>query len=185
MPARMSLLDFFDTHRPSAKRIKRFDGDVKGTPVTRDNSPSKTGSSEHDSGDALLEDIGDSKIVQDDDLPPGSQTELEAILPPVRTDKEAIEEYEASRASQTEEMSLEQRLNERKWQKGRSSIYVDAFNLALETVLNEEAHLFDEPEREVFRQWQSLNYEAQYLYVYPLIRTSASDCIDDSGWHGL
>ena len=48
--------------------------------------------------------------------------------------------------------------------RGRSSIYVDAFNLALETVLEEESHLFNEPELAVFDNWKALDYEAQYLY---------------------
>jgi Fanconi-associated nuclease 1 len=47
---------------------------------------------------------------------------------------------------------------------------VDAFNLALETVLDEEAHLFDEAEMEVFRKWRELDYESQYLCVVRLIR---------------
>ena len=46
---------------------------------------------------------------------------------------------------------------------GRSSIYVDAFNLALDTVLEDEAHLFSRAERCVFEQWKVLGYEAQYL----------------------
>jgi Fanconi-associated nuclease 1 len=50
----------------------------------------------------------------------------------------------------------------------KSSIYVDAFNLALDTVLDEESHLFDEKEMDVFRQWRELDYEAQYLWVSPL-----------------
>ena len=54
-------------------------------------------------------------------------------------------------------------LNHRNWTKGKSSIYVDAFNLALETVLDDERHLFDEKEMEVFNQWRVLHYEAQYL----------------------
>lgn len=51
------------------------------------------------------------------------------------------------------------------WVKGQRSIYVDAFNLALDTVLENEAHLFDERERHVFDQWKALGYESQYLYV--------------------
>lgn len=43
------------------------------------------------------------------------------------------------------------------------SFYVDAFNLALETVLDEESHLFDEKEMMIFDKWKQLNYEAQYL----------------------
>src|SRR6266487_449618 len=84
-----------------------------------------------------------------------SQTELEISLPAVKTDKEAIDEYEASRAVNTGEQdakgsSLENRYNKRSWVKGKSSIYVDAFNLALQGVLKDEAHLFDEAEMAVF-----------------------------------
>lgn len=94
------------------------------------------------------------------------QTDLESALPPVSTDAEAIEEYEAFKASQEEDKAdTEERLRDRTWIRGKSSIYVDAFNLALDTVLDEESHLFDEAEMEVFRIWRSLNYEAQYLYV--------------------
>jgi Fanconi-associated nuclease 1 len=44
-----------------------------------------------------------------------------------------------------------------------SSIYVDAFNLALDTVLKEEAYLFSEEEAEIFAKYRSLDYEAQHL----------------------
>lgn len=93
-------------------------------------------------------------------------TELESALPSVQTDKEAIADYEAMRAAETQSsINLTERLNLRSWNKGKSSIYVDAFNLALETVLGDEAHLFDEAETEVFNQWQSLDYETQYMFV--------------------
>lgn len=91
-------------------------------------------------------------------------TELEAALPAVKSDREAIEEYEAMRANEAgipDELKI--RLDQGKWRTGKSSIYVDAFNLALDTVLEDEKHLFDEKEIEVFRQWRELDYEAQYL----------------------
>jgi Fanconi-associated nuclease 1 len=92
------------------------------------------------------------------------KTDLESALPPVTTDQEAIDEYEASRAAEgADTATAGDRLNERKWVKGRSSIYVDAFNLALETVLDEESHLFDDAEKALFGYWHGLNYEAQYL----------------------
>ena len=98
--------------------------------------------------------------------PTSSQTELESSLPAIQTDNEAVEEYESSRISeQNGKSNLHERLQNGSWQKGRSSIYVDAFNLALETVLDEEAHLFNEAEMEVFRQWKELSYESQYLFV--------------------
>jgi fanconi-associated nuclease 1 len=90
-------------------------------------------------------------------------TELESALPPVKTDKEAIDEYESMRAAEDVPEDLKSRLSRRSWTKGKTSIYVDAFNLALETVLEDEGHLFDEKEMEVFNQWRGLEYEAQYL----------------------
>ena len=45
----------------------------------------------------------------------------------------------------------------------RSSIYVDAFNIALDTVLEQEEHLFNKKEKAVFAAWRGLDYEAQYL----------------------
>ncbi|KAA8912775.1 VRR-NUC domain-containing protein [Sphaerosporella brunnea] len=52
-----------------------------------------------------------------------------------------------------------------------SSIYVDAFNLTLDTVLREEAYLFTEEEAAVFARYrQSLGYEAQHLYVRLFLR---------------
>ena len=91
------------------------------------------------------------------------QTDLEQALAPIKTDKEAIEEYEAMRAAQNEQR--ERRLDSGEWVKGKSSIYVDAFNLALDTVLEEESHLFDAAELKVFEDWRKLDYEYQYLYV--------------------
>ena len=99
---------------------------------------------------------------------PGSkhQTAFENSLPAVATDKEAIEEYEAMRASQASQDDIENassRADTRQRVRWKSSIYVDAFNLALDTVLEDESHLFDVEERCVFEQWRGLSYEAQYL----------------------
>lgn len=91
-------------------------------------------------------------------------TDFESVLPPLEVDEKAIEEYEVMKSSQLsvdDDDATEK--PEPVWVKGRSSIYVDAFNLALDTVLDEESHLFDEREMEVFRQWKDLDYEAQYL----------------------
>lgn len=91
-------------------------------------------------------------------------TDVETVLPPTQTNDEAIEEYELAKSSQTR--SRERSTDEATpgpWTKGKSSIYVDAFNLALDTVLEEESHLFDEREAEVFRQWKSMSYESQFL----------------------
>ena len=91
-------------------------------------------------------------------------TELESALPPVKTDREAIDDYEATKAAaDADGFDREVRLGQRKWVKGRNSIYVDAFNLALETVLEDEGHLFDEAELALFQHWRQLDYQAQYL----------------------
>ncbi|KAK5655418.1 hypothetical protein OQA88_5689 [Cercophora sp. LCS_1] len=124
----------------------------------------------------------------DDDQPRGPihQIALESSLP-VISNKEAIDEYEAMRASQIAESSQKSgkakgdassRIESCQWVRGKSSIYVDAFNLALDTVLEDEAHLFNEKEKEVFEQWSALSYEAQYLYVRLFLRKTAS-------WHRI
>ncbi|EPS42936.1 hypothetical protein H072_3056 [Dactylellina haptotyla CBS 200.50] len=88
-----------------------------------------------------------SSIVENDDF-----SGLESSLPPAPlTDYEAI----------TREESTGPR---------RSSIYVDAFNLALDTVLADESYLFDEAEHEIFKRYRELDYEAQYLYVRLFLR---------------
>jgi Fanconi-associated nuclease 1 len=105
---------------------------------------------------------GEEDLVHDSSAKSG----LEATLPDIRTDQEAIDQYEAQRtASQTERDAREGRFRNQNWTKGMSSIYVDAFNLALETVLDEENHLFDDAEKALFGYWRKLGYEAQYLSV--------------------
>ncbi|KAG8420990.1 hypothetical protein J3458_002898 [Metarhizium acridum] len=104
-------------------------------------------------------------------------TAFENVLPPTQTDADAIEEYEQTRSSQKETDDDGATANTKSlWIRGRSSIYVDAFNLALDTVLEEESELFDEKEMEVFRRWKELSYEAQYLYVRLFLRKTAA-------WH--
>ncbi|TWU77185.1 hypothetical protein ED733_008563 [Metarhizium rileyi] len=104
-------------------------------------------------------------------------TAFENVLPPTQTDDDAIEEYEQMKSSPKEPQDDGTTTKTKSlWTKGRSSIYVDAFNLALDTVLEEEAQLFDEKEREVFRTWKELTYEAQYLYVRLFLRKTAA-------WH--
>lgn len=49
--------------------------------------------------------------------------------------------------------------------KYKRSMYVDAFNLALDTVLQDELHLFSDVEQEVFAKYRSLEYEPQFLYT--------------------
>lgn len=94
----------------------------------------------------------------------GRVTDFENALPPTQNEEDAIKEYEAFKSSQASAHKDDTTEKTHPlWIKGRSSIYVDAFNLALDTVLEEESHLFDESETEVFRQWRELEYEAQYL----------------------
>lgn len=148
-----------DFESPAAKRLKRLD--------STDSSYLRT-ESEEEKSETTPKEIRDSEAETDDEdvfLPPHTrQTDLEVALPPVKTDKEAIAEYEAYKAAQEAlPLGIEGRLGQRKWIKGKSSIYVDAFNLALETVLEDEGHLFDEAEMEVFQQWRGMSYEAQYL----------------------
>ena len=154
----MSLLHYWETQR-STKRRKTSENDSGAERNAREKpppspSPSATGA------------VDTPPTKGPDGYIPSSQTDLETSLPPVQTDEHAIQEYETSNAEQGDETEpgLHVRLRDGVWQKGKSSIYVDAFNLALETVLDEESHLFHEAELEVFRQWKELSYESQYLY---------------------
>ncbi|KAB5530337.1 VRR-NUC domain-containing protein [Coniochaeta sp. 2T2.1] len=117
----------------------------------------------------------------------GRVTEIESALPSIEIGKDAIQEYENLRASQMEEENEqkdESKPEQGKWVRGKSSIYVDAFNLALDTVLEDETHLFDDKEREVFNQWRALDYEAQYLYVRLFLRKTASwHRVEKLGYH--
>ena len=158
-----------DFETPTAKRLKRLD--------STDSSLSRRNDSDSEHVDSTTQlrrtpakpprEIPDSEAEsdEDDDFGPDAsqQTELESALPPVKTDKEAIAAYEATRAAEAQDLDLTVRLGQRKWVQGKSSIYVDAFNLALETVLDDESHLFDETEMAVFEQWSNLSYEGQYL----------------------
>lgn len=160
-----------DFETPTAKRLKRvdstdsslsrredsdFEDDGRTTPIQR--VPVRPCREIPDS-EAESDDDDDDDVLQDGIR----KTELESALPPVKTDKEAIAEYEATRAAEAESLDLNGRLGQRKWVPGKSSIYVDAFNLALETVLEDESHLFSEAEMAVFEQWRDMSYEGQYL----------------------
>lgn len=92
-------------------------------------------------------------------------TDFEIALPPTEVGEEAIEQYEAMKSSQMSAADDDGTTEKTRplWIKGKSSIYVDAFNLALNAVLDEESHLFDEKEMDVFHQWRVLDYEAQFL----------------------
>lgn len=94
------------------------------------------------------------------------KTDLESALPDIQIDQEAIDEYETQRAAQGSLFFANAgHVEGQRSERGKSSIYVDAFNLALQTVLDEESHLFDDAEKALFEHWNSLRYEAQYLFV--------------------
>jgi Fanconi-associated nuclease 1 len=158
----MSLLDYWETQRGKRRKVS---GESPNEYPAVDQEAPLSPSPSVEVADTPAPAYEDAET----QIPPSSQTDLETALPPIKTDNQAIEEYEASRATKQEDNSepgLHVRLRDGVWQKGRSSIYVDAFNLALDTVLAEEAHLFDEAEMEVFRQWRELSYQSQYLYVF-------------------
>ena len=155
-----------DFENPTAKRLKRLDStdsslsrrDESEEPDSRPSSPT-----------VPRREIPDSEAESDEEDQGGhvksGRTELEIALAPVKTDKAAIADYEANRAAGEFDPELHERLGQRKWVAGKSSIYVDAFNLALETVLEDESHLFDVAELAVFETWRRLSYEGQYLWV--------------------
>ena len=167
--------NFDGEHDRSPKR--RRIGDVTKPPPTprkkRNNRDEVANSDAEDEGSTIKDEEKDTK------------TDLESALPPIDTGAEAIEAYQAFKASQEDASEgAEERLKDRSWIRGKSSLYVDAFNLALDTVLEDESHLFDEAESEVFRIWRDLNYEAQYLYVRLFLRkTSAWHRIKNIGYH--
>lgn len=158
---------------PVPKRLRALDSD-HGSEISEDDDPA---SRAHSPPSSRRTEIPDSEEDEEEGgvALPSSQTALESALPAIKTDQEAIEEYEAYQAS---EQTLQERLGKRSGGKGRSSIYVDAFNLALETVLQEEGALFDEAELDLFEQWKNLNYESQYLYVRLFLRKT-------SAWHRI
>lgn len=97
----------------------------------------------------------------------GRPTDFENSLPASQPDAETMEEYERFKLSQSQDKDGSSGApapsQHPLWARGRSSIYVDAFNLALDTVLEEESHLFDDREREIFLQWRALDYQAQFM----------------------
>lgn len=160
---------------------KRRIEQVKQNDVTEDDGSSTALTNDEDEDSFLSAPSRDSPLVRDGktgsaDVKDGDATDnapaahhhtaLEDSLPEVKVDGNILEEYEKLKSSQVDDgkISAETRLQTRKWVRGQSSIYVDAFNLALDTVLQDEAHLFDEKENCVFENWRALSYEAQYLY---------------------
>ncbi|KAI0196855.1 VRR-NUC domain-containing protein [Astrocystis sublimbata] len=129
--------------------------------------------------DGLADDDSGERSESDDTHAPGP-TAIESSLPDIKPDKQALEDYQSFKASSQgkEAGSAASRLDSREWVRGKSSLYVDAFNLALDTVLDEEAHLFDDKEKRIFEEWGSLSYEAQFLYVRLFLRKTSS-------WHRI
>lgn len=174
-PKSTNFYDDADKSPRPVKRLKREEIDEDLVP----RSPTRR--------DVVADEIADTD--NEDAKPTESRkTDLETALPDIATDAEAIEEYEARRAAEAEEekalATAEGRLETRKWIRGKNSIYVDAFNLALNTVLEEEEHLFDAAEKKLFQYWKELSYEAQYLYVRLFLRkTSAWHRISGLGYH--
>ncbi|KAK5116330.1 hypothetical protein LTR85_009302 [Meristemomyces frigidus] len=167
-----------DYQTPPAKRVKRDISDYAQASPRPKHSPNKA-----TRRDEIPDSDADSESEELEAEPRARRTDLETALPPIETDKEAIEAYEATRAAE-QANDPKDRLDGRKWVRGKSSIYVDAFNLALETVLEDEGHLFDEAEHAVFREWRELEYEAQYLYVRLFLRkTSSWHRISKLGYH--
>ncbi|KAJ8115466.1 hypothetical protein OPT61_g2878 [Boeremia exigua] len=166
----------FDGENDRSPKRRRIGDVTKPPPTPRKKRNHKD---EVDGSDAENKDIVFKEEEKD------TRTDLESALPPIDIGEEAVEAYEAFRASQEETSEgAEERLKDRSWVRGKSSLYVDAFNLALDTVLEEESHLFDKAETEVFRIWRDLNYEAQYLYVRLFLRkTSAWHRIKNLGYH--
>ncbi|RMJ08522.1 hypothetical protein BHE90_015780 [Fusarium euwallaceae] len=163
-PARSTPLNEPDEDRPS-KRTKREipDSDSDRSHHSQDEITSSKTSVKNDPPRDKDQDVGGPQL-----------TDFENAMAPTEGGTKAIEEYEAIKSSQAsaEDENTTEKAQPR-WVKGKSSIYLDAFNLALDTVLEEESHLFDDKENEVFKQWRCLDYEAQYLYVRLFLRKTA------------
>ncbi|KAI1808363.1 VRR-NUC domain-containing protein [Daldinia bambusicola] len=173
------------TNEPPLKKVKRDEGHVANEESDEDSksgSPSLKPLPQIRRVNTLTSGLGDDETPQNSDAETEAhlprRTAIEDSLPEVKSEKEALEEYESFRASQEANSpeTAASRLDSRKWVRGKTSLYVDAFNLALSTVLGEESHLFDEKEMHIFDQWGKLSYEAQFLYVRLFLRKTAS-------WH--
>lgn len=157
------------------------------TEHTKDDTPAEYSDSDDDRRD--IGHMKDEEVKEEDEgndsgigLLPKAQrpTEVESALPAIKADKAEIADYESKRAHGDSELSseLRDRIGARSWERGRSSIYVDAFNLALTTVLEEEGHLWNDAEKRIFEEWDKLCYDAQYLYVKLFLRKK-------SKWHRI
>jgi fanconi-associated nuclease 1 len=152
-------------HESPAKRVKREIPDSDEEDVSASSSQSRTRNQKD--GSAFIR--GEKTTAYDEArsvLEPqaGRPPTIESSCPEIKSDEEAVEEYETFRASQGDPPEdTASRFIWREWVKGKSSLYVDAFNLALGTVLDDESHLFDSKERALFDTWAGLSYDAQYL----------------------
>ncbi|EEP77022.1 conserved hypothetical protein [Uncinocarpus reesii 1704] len=180
---------------PARKRARRSEN----PPTSYSPNEESDSKSEVDSNEPSLlstEVIEDTRDENENSHQSSQPTELETCLPPIKTYQQAIDEYEASKASdlpESKNFGLQERYENRSWIKGRSSIYVDAFNLALQCVLDEEVHLFDSKEMALFDHWKALPYESQYLIcgfeIYSPIAYPGSgeiviiDWFQTSAWH--
>jgi Fanconi-associated nuclease 1 len=137
-----------DRERPAKKR--RLSNDTQSdTEIRSAREPEGA-----DSVDSPL--VTDLEFLGDNNDGPGSG--LEGAFVDIGPGTEVIESDAESQLKENSDTS-----KSRRWIKGQSSIYVDAFNLALDTVLEDESHLFDERERRVFDEWKGLDYQSQYL----------------------
>ncbi|KAL2160922.1 hypothetical protein VTH06DRAFT_8634 [Thermothelomyces fergusii] len=183
-PADTAVVDPNGRQAREPLRKKARIGDVKGSD-SKETKLIPDSVNEVDAGLLPLKKSGSDEFALDPELSdhqasePRHPTAFESSLPAVATDEKAIQEYAvlcASQSCQNDAETASARTGTQQWVRGRSSIYVDAFNLALDTVLEDESHLFDAKEKSVFEHWRSLGYEAQYLYVRLFLRKTAS-------WH--
>ncbi|KAL2166259.1 hypothetical protein VTG60DRAFT_3072 [Thermothelomyces hinnuleus] len=180
-PANTAIIDPNGRQACEPLKKKARIGEVKDSDA-EDTEPTPDSITEIDGDLLLLKESGSDESTLDPELSdhhasePRHQTAFESSLPAVATGEKAIEEYEAlcaSQISQNDAEAASARIGTKQWVRGRSSIYVDAFNLALDTVLEGESQLFDAKEKSVFEHWRSLGYEAQYLYVRLFLRKTA------------
>lgn len=143
-----------ETEHPPLKRVKREESTAVESEDSEQSVLEEDDSTSYDGGDWVTNNRRGQKE---------RVTDVENALPATQPDEAAFEAYEEYKSSQASAGDVKSEKLKPLWIKGRSSIYVDAFNLALDTVLEEEAKLFDEREIDVFDQWKSLDYEAQYL----------------------
>lgn len=170
MDAFVKRLPKGDANGRDAGHSDRRASPVKGRPSKRLKRDNDTDSESEEPSALSIEDEPQKdasiafSVEQDQRRTKDRVTDFEIALPPTEANDEAIEEYETLKSSQNN--PAEENVEGKPaplWVKGRSSIYVDAFNLALDTVLEEESSLFSNREREIFNQWRKLDYQAQYL----------------------